>query len=153
MIDNIKRFPNGTAKPFLSPAEYSQLRDDDRFLYNEGIGMTDQLAKDALTETARLSQELDVTNADNIALWLDENAAAAPDYRAWLAVRIVEAHERAVARIEAEALARGRMEGAKAMQEAVILKLDECCEPCFQCNQNVTALDPAVIVKGLNDAD
>ena len=58
-----------------------------------------------------------------------------------------------IARIDAEALARGRMEGAKAMQEAVILKLDECCEPCFQCNQNVTALDPAAIVKGLNDAD
>jgi len=59
----------------------------------------------------------------------------------------------AFARIDVEALARGRMEGAKAMQEAVILKLDECCEPCFQCNQNVTALDPAAIVKGLNDAD
>ncbi len=51
----------------------------------------------------------------------------------------------AFARIEAEALARGRLEGAKAMQEAVILKLDECCEPCFQCNQNVTALDPTAI--------
>ena len=54
----------------------------------------------------------------------------------------------AFARIEAEALARGRMEGAKAMQESVILKLDECCEPCFQCNQNVTAMDAAAIVKG-----
>jgi len=148
MIDNIKRFPNGTAKPFLSPAEYSQLRDDDRFLYNEGIGMTDQLAKDALTETARLSQELDVTNADNIALWLDENAAAAPDYRAWLAVRIVEAHERAVARIEAEALARGRMEGAKA-------GLDQSVHHVF-CHADrvrILDLDPAAIVKGLNDAD
>lgn len=53
----------------------------------------------------------------------------------------------------AQGLARGRMEGAKAMQESVILKLDECCEPCFQCNQNVTAMDAAAIVKGLNDAD
>lgn len=59
----------------------------------------------------------------------------------------------AFARIEAEALARGRMEGAKVMQESIILKLDECCEPCFQCNQNVTAMDAAAIVKGLNDAD
>ena len=32
----IKRFPDGTAKPFLTPHEYAQLRDDDRFLYNEG---------------------------------------------------------------------------------------------------------------------
>lgn len=55
--------------------------------------------------------------------------------------------------IRAEALAQGRLEGAKAMQEAVIDKLDECCEPCFQCNQNVTALDPAEVVKGLNDAE
>ena len=32
----IKRFPDGTAKPFLEPHDYAQLRDDDRFLYNEG---------------------------------------------------------------------------------------------------------------------
>lgn len=32
----IKRFPDGTAKPFLTPSEYAELRDDDRFLYNEG---------------------------------------------------------------------------------------------------------------------
>ena len=32
----IKRFPDGTAKPFLPPSEYAELRDDDRFLYNEG---------------------------------------------------------------------------------------------------------------------
>ena len=31
----IKRFHDGRPKPFLSPAEYAQLRDDDRFLYNE----------------------------------------------------------------------------------------------------------------------
>ena len=31
----IKRFPDGRAKPFLPPHEYAQLRDDDKFLYNE----------------------------------------------------------------------------------------------------------------------
>lgn len=31
----IKRFHDGRPKPYLSAAEYAQLRDDDRFLYNE----------------------------------------------------------------------------------------------------------------------
>ena len=32
----IKRFPDGRPKPFLPPDRYAELRDDDRFLYNEG---------------------------------------------------------------------------------------------------------------------
>lgn len=46
----------------------------------------------------RFSRELDITNADHIALWLEENL---PEIRGedfsipWLACRIVEAYERA----------------------------------------------------------
>lgn len=47
----------------------------------------------ANAEVERLAHELDVTNADNIALWLEEHL---PDASiAWLAVQIVEAYERA----------------------------------------------------------
>lgn len=34
--NTIKRFSDGKPKPYLSSAEYAELRDDDRFLYNEG---------------------------------------------------------------------------------------------------------------------
>lgn len=46
-------------------------------------------------ETERLSQELDITNADHVALWLEANLGDAS--LGWLAVRIVEAHEAALA--------------------------------------------------------
>jgi hypothetical protein len=50
-------------------------------------------------ETERLSRELDITNADHIALWLEANTI--PDEPmsqciSWLALQIVEAHERAL---------------------------------------------------------
>lgn len=48
----------------------------------------------AAAETERLSRELDITNADHIALWLEGNALGSTF--AWLAVRIVEAHEAAL---------------------------------------------------------
>lgn len=53
----------------------------------------------AVAETNRLQRELDITNADHIALWLEANTI--PDEPmsqciSWLAVQIVEAHERAV---------------------------------------------------------
>lgn len=48
----------------------------------------------ARRETERLSQELDITNADHIALWLESNLGDAS--LGWLAVRIVEAHEEAL---------------------------------------------------------
>lgn len=45
----------------------------------------------AAAETERLQNELDITNADHVALWLEANL---PDASlAWLACRIVEAHE------------------------------------------------------------
>ena len=48
----------------------------------------------ANAEVERLAQNLDITNADNIALWLEENL---PDASiAWLACRIVEAYEEAL---------------------------------------------------------
>ena len=59
----------------------------------------------AVAETNRLQRELDITNADHIALWIEANTI--PDEpmsqcASWLACRIVEAHEKAQAtRIEA----------------------------------------------------
>lgn len=47
----------------------------------------------ARRETERLSRELDITNADHVALWLEANLGDAS--LGWLAVRIVEAHEAA----------------------------------------------------------
>lgn len=52
--------------------------------------MTEKLAE-ASVEVARLSSELDITNADHIALWLKANMVESPI--SWLAVRIIEAHE------------------------------------------------------------
>lgn len=51
-------------------------------------------------DTARLQRDLDITNADHIALWLEANTI--PDEPmsqciSWLACRIVEAHELASA--------------------------------------------------------
>lgn len=54
----------------------------------------------ANAEVERLARELDITNADHIALWLGENL---PDASiAWLACRIVEAHEAALAKHRGE---------------------------------------------------
>lgn len=57
----------------------------------------------ASAETARLQQELNIANADHIALWLEANTI--PDEPmsqciSWLACRIVEAHERAIAAMQ-----------------------------------------------------
>ncbi len=47
----------------------------------------------AHAEVERLQNELDITNPDHIALWLEANL---PDSSlGWLACRIVEAHEAA----------------------------------------------------------
>ncbi|MCK0531489.1 hypothetical protein [Sphingobium agri] len=48
----------------------------------------------ANAKTDRLTRELDITNADHIALWLEANMADSS--LAWLACRIVEAHEAAI---------------------------------------------------------
>lgn len=47
--------------------------------------------KTAAIEVERLCEELDITNADHIALWLEANMADSGI--SWLACRIVEAHE------------------------------------------------------------
>ena len=52
----------------------------------------------AAAETERLERELDITNADHIALWLEANVIPHDALRLclnWIAVQIVEAHERA----------------------------------------------------------
>ena len=62
----------------------------------------------ATAETERLRLELDITNADHIALWLEENVIPHDALRlcqSWLAVQIVEAHEREIARHRTTSLA------------------------------------------------
>lgn len=48
----------------------------------------------ASAETERLQRELDITNADHIALWLESNMGDSA--LGWLACRIIEAHEQEV---------------------------------------------------------
>jgi hypothetical protein len=51
----------------------------------------------AVAETNRLQRELDITNADHVALWLEANTIQdqpMSQCASWLACRIVEAHER-----------------------------------------------------------
>ena len=55
--------------------------------------MTEPDIKRANEEVERLTRELDITNADHIALWLEANSDAP---LAWQAVRIVEAYETAL---------------------------------------------------------
>lgn len=59
----------------------------------------------AAAEVERLQRELDITNADHIALWLEANTI--PDEpmsqcMSWLACRVVEAHEAAEQSSKAE---------------------------------------------------
>lgn len=63
---------------------------------NKKFAVTDEDIRTASAETERLARELDITNADHIALWLEANM---PDSSlAWLACRIVEAHEAALSK-------------------------------------------------------
>lgn len=57
----------------------------------------------AAEETERLQRELNITNADHVVLWLVANDPCGGD--AWLACRIVEAHERAVEHLFAQSKA------------------------------------------------
>ena len=62
----------------------------------------------ATAEVERLQRELDITNAGHIALWLEENVIPHDALRlcqSWLAVQIVEAHEREIARHRTTSLA------------------------------------------------
>ncbi len=50
----------------------------------------------AMVKTLRLQNELDITNADHIAVWLEEQLPpSCDDSIAWLACRIIDAHEAA----------------------------------------------------------
>lgn len=68
-------------------------------------------------ETQRLSQELDIANADHVALWLEANLGDAS--LGWLAVRIVEAHETALAKPTPPASVSGGVPSREAVVEAV----------------------------------
>lgn len=57
--------------------------------------MTGEQIERASAEVERLSRELDITNADHIALWLETNNTDDTP-TAWLACRIIEAHEAAL---------------------------------------------------------
>lgn len=61
--------------------------------------MQDKTWQAAVAKTNRLQRELDITNADHIALWIEANTI--PDEpmnqcASWLACRIIEAHEAAM---------------------------------------------------------
>lgn len=58
---------------------------------------TPERIRTASVEVEHLSHELDITNADHIALWLETNKDNSP--LGWLACRIVEAHEARLAEI------------------------------------------------------
>jgi hypothetical protein len=60
--------------------------------------MTNEAIEAAARAIARLSRELDITNADHIALWIEANTILDEPMNqcaSWLACRIVEAHEAA----------------------------------------------------------
>lgn len=61
----------------------------------EGM-FTPERIEAANAETERLQRELDITNADHIALWLEANDPYEGD--AWLACQIADAYDRAIAR-------------------------------------------------------
>lgn len=73
-----------------------------------GEAFSPQNIERASKAVERLCTELDITDADHIALWLEGNALGSTF--AWLAVRIVEAHERVITR--------ERIAAAEAMREA-----------------------------------
>ena len=55
--------------------------------------------KSTIGEVDRLERDLDITNADHIALWLEANVIPHDALRLclnWLSVQIVQAHERAI---------------------------------------------------------
>ena len=62
--------------------------------------MTPEQIATASAETERLAHNLDITNVDHVALWLDENLSDASPI--WLACRIVEAHEAILAALKAQ---------------------------------------------------
>lgn len=95
----------------------ARARDQARRLQGEPAMTITQADRDAARKTAILQRELDITNADHIALWL-EASRPLDNALSWLACRIIEAHEIEVAKAVKAAEARAREEGAKAMQEA-----------------------------------
>jgi hypothetical protein len=85
--------------------------------------MQDETWQAAVAETNRLQRELDITNADHIALWIEANTIPNEPMNqcaSWLACRIVEAHEAAMAeRIAA--------------LEAEVARLQEAAQPFVNC--------------------
>lgn len=79
--------------------------------------ITPEMVEAASVETERLTRELDIMNADHIALWLEANDPYDGD--AWLAIQIIEAHERATTTLRAE---------NELMREALGYYRDHSCE-------------------------
>lgn len=95
----------------------------------------------AAAKTARLEQELNIANADHIALWLEANTI--PDEPmsqciSWLACRIVEAHERAIA----------------AMQDgdAVLAERERCAQIVDDAGMSYAGLREGVIISRISAA-
>lgn len=79
--------------------------------------MTSEQIKSAMAEMERRQEVLDITNAEHIVLWLEANIKDSPI--AWLACRIIEAHEAIVTAREASARAEGRREGIEAAAKII----------------------------------
>lgn len=70
----------------------------------EAIGWTPEQNERAILETQRLCNELDITNADHIVLWLETNFN--PDYLSYVACQIVDAHEAVIVAAERRSMER-----------------------------------------------
>jgi len=82
----------------------------------------------AVEETDRLERELDLTNDDHIALWLEANAISPPltHQLGWVACRIAEAYEAQIAKLQADG---DKLAGAlEAFQRHY--DLNDCDERC-----------------------
>ena len=99
------------------------------------LRFTHEQIERATAETERLQRELNIANADHIALWLEANL---PDASiGWLACRIVEAHEQVMAlalkeadsKNEAQLHEWNNAEARATAAEAKVAALTEAVEP------------------------
>lgn len=90
---------------------------------------TPEAIEAANIETERLCRELDITNADHIALWLEANTPDAST--AFLACRIIEAHERELAAVHLDATNwKNTAHGCKAKIDELHADRDRASDAC-----------------------
>ena len=100
---------------------------------------TPEAIEAASAETERLCRELDITNADHIALWLEENTPDAST--AFLACRIIEAHERELGAVHLDATNwKNTAHGCKAKIDELHASLNRASEACASVQRERDAL-------------